>query len=137
MSRKQQTAIERTLKKVQEGLDEYDKIWDLMEEASTLNQKEKHEDDLKKEIKRLQRYRELMKTWISNDAYKDKTALKNFKREIEIRMESFKKCEKETKTKVFSKEALLNGDTVLKRKDLLSEAQKSIKKWIESVKKKN
>src|SRR2546421_83708 len=55
MSRKQQTEIERTLKKVQEGLDEYDKIWDRVEEASTLNQKEKHEGDLKKEINKIEK----------------------------------------------------------------------------------
>ncbi|ETN99801.1 hypothetical protein RFI_37666 [Reticulomyxa filosa] len=132
MLRKQQTEIERTLKKVQEGLDEYDKIWDRVEDASTINQKEKHEGDLKKEIKRLQRYRELIKSWISNDAYKDKTILKNAKRQIEIRMESFKKCEKETKTKAFSKEALSSGGGLLKNNDLLSEAQKETKKWIET-----
>jgi CCR4-NOT transcriptional regulation complex NOT5 subunit len=37
-----------------------------------VNQKEKFEADLKKEIKKLQRYRDQIKTWIQSSEIKDK-----------------------------------------------------------------
>ena len=62
--------------------------------------------DLKKEIKKLQRLRDQIKTWISSNDIKDKTALTNARKLIETKMEKFKVCEKETKTKTYSKEGL-------------------------------
>jgi len=52
--RKLQTEIERTLKKVQEGVEIFDGIWNKVYESDNANQKEKFESDLKKEIKKLQ-----------------------------------------------------------------------------------
>lgn len=46
--------IDRTLKKVDEGVALFDEIWDKVYSASQQNQKEKYEGDLKKEIKKLQ-----------------------------------------------------------------------------------
>ena len=46
--------IERTMKKVQEGIEAFDATWDKVYSATNANQKEKHEADLKKEIKKLQ-----------------------------------------------------------------------------------
>ena len=43
--------------------------------ASQQNQKEKYEGDLKKEIKKLQRHRDSIKTWISSSDIKDKKQL--------------------------------------------------------------
>lgn len=48
--------IDRCHKKVQEGCDLFDDIWDKFNTAPTLNQKEKFEADLKREIKKLQVY---------------------------------------------------------------------------------
>ncbi|KAL4591799.1 hypothetical protein LXL04_004771 [Taraxacum kok-saghyz] len=95
-SRKLQGEIDRVLKKVQEGV--YD--------TDNANQKEKFEADLKKEIKKLQRYRDQIKTWIQSSEIKDKKALMDARKLIEKEMERFKICEKETKTKAFSKEGL-------------------------------
>uniref|UniRef100_A0A0D9VX03 NOT2/NOT3/NOT5 C-terminal domain-containing protein n=1 Tax=Leersia perrieri TaxID=77586 RepID=A0A0D9VX03_9ORYZ len=97
-SRKLQGEIDRVLKKVQEGVDVYD--------TENANQKEKFEADLKKEIKKLQRYRDQIKTWIQSSEIKDKKALMDARKQIEREMERFKVCEKETKTKAFSKEGL-------------------------------
>ncbi|KAJ4823204.1 hypothetical protein Tsubulata_007557 [Turnera subulata] len=104
-SRKLQGEIDRVLKKVQEGVDVYD--------TDNANQKEKFEADLKKEIKKLQRYRDQIKTWIQSSEIKDKKvsasyeqALVDARKLIEKEMERFKICEKETKTKAFSKEGL-------------------------------
>lgn len=46
--------IDRCHKKVQEGCDVFDDIWEKFNTAPNLNQKEKFEADLKREIKKLQ-----------------------------------------------------------------------------------
>ena len=96
-SRKLQGEIDRVLKKVQEGVEVFDSIWnkvgpllffDYFEfspvfgshmalvrqvyDTDNANQKEKFEADLKKEIKKLQRYRDQIKTWIQSSEIKDK-----------------------------------------------------------------
>ncbi|KAK6921319.1 CCR4-Not complex component, Not N-terminal domain, partial [Dillenia turbinata] len=168
-SRKLQGEIDRVLKKVQEGVDVFDSIWNKVYDTDNANQKEKFEADLKKEIKKLQRYRDQIKTWIQSSEIKDKKnidlqssvtsndpkkwvktkrlwmallkmhvtdeeeaedskkeaieeevlvkdsrqvsasyeqALLDARKQIEREMERFKICEKETKTKAFSKEGL-------------------------------
>ncbi|CAN1765410.1 General negative regulator of transcription subunit 3 [Linum perenne] len=112
-SRKLQGEIDRVLKKVQEGVDVFDSIWNKVYDTDNANQKEKFEADLKKEIKKLQRYRDQIKTWIQSSEIKDKKvsasyeqALMDARKLIEREMERFKICEKETKTKAFSKEGL-------------------------------
>ncbi|MFS8004811.1 putative CCR4-Not complex component, Not domain, CCR4-NOT complex subunit/5 domain superfamily [Helianthus anomalus] len=105
-SRKLQIEIDRVLKKVQEGVDVFDSIWNKVYDTDNANQKEKFEADLKKEIKKLQRYRDQIKTWIQSSEIKDKKALMDARKLIEKEMERFKICEKETKTKAFSKEGL-------------------------------
>ncbi|KAF9661160.1 hypothetical protein SADUNF_Sadunf19G0038800 [Salix dunnii] len=112
-SRKLQGEIDRVLKKVQEGVDVFDSIWNKVYDTDNANQKEKFEADLKKEIKKLQRYRDQIKTWIQSSEIKDKKvsasyeqALVDARKTIEKEMERFKICEKETKTKAFSKEGL-------------------------------
>ena len=74
-----------------------------MYDAETTSQKEKHEADLKKEIKKLQRYRDQIKGWVASSEIKDKNQLVEYRKLIESRMERFKVCEKETKTKAYSK----------------------------------
>ncbi|PKA50915.1 hypothetical protein AXF42_Ash007570 [Apostasia shenzhenica] len=105
-SRKLQGEIDRVLKKVQEGVEIFDSIWNKVYDTENANQKEKFEADLKKEIKKLQRYRDQIKTWIQSSEIKDKKALMDARKLIEREMERFKVCEKETKTKAFSKEGL-------------------------------
>ncbi|KAH9563806.1 hypothetical protein CY35_05G144400 [Sphagnum magellanicum] len=71
-TRKLQGEIDRVLKKVQEGVDVFDSIWNKVYDTENANQKEKFEADLKKEIKKLQRYRDQIKTWIQSSEIKDK-----------------------------------------------------------------
>jgi CCR4-NOT transcription complex subunit 3 len=91
---------------VQEGVEVFDSIWNKVHDTEHANQKEKFEADLKKEIKKLQRYRDQIKTWAASSEIKDKKALLDARKLIEREMERFKVCEKETKTKAFSKEGL-------------------------------
>ena len=74
-NRKLQTEIDRTLKKVEEGVEVFDEIWDKVYSATQQNQKEKYEVDLKKEIKKLQRHRDQIKTWVASSDIKDKRPL--------------------------------------------------------------
>lgn len=82
----------------------------IVQSAETQNLKEKHEMDLKKEIKKLQRLRDQIKTWVASTEVKDKDALVEARKLIETKMETFKICEKETKTKTYSKEGLARED---------------------------
>uniref|UniRef100_A0A8C4EGT3 CCR4-NOT transcription complex subunit 3 n=1 Tax=Dicentrarchus labrax TaxID=13489 RepID=A0A8C4EGT3_DICLA len=74
--------------------------------AANANQKEKYEADLKKEIKKLQRLRDQIKTWVASNEIKDKRQLVENRKLIETQMERFKIVERETKTKAYSKEGL-------------------------------
>lgn len=47
-----------------------------------------------------------MKTWLQSNDVKDKTNLMKARKDVERNMERFKVCEKETKTKQFSKQGL-------------------------------
>ena len=71
-SRKLQGEIDCVLKKVQEGVNVFDSIWNKVYDTENANQKERFEADLKKEIKKLQRYRDQIKTWIQSREIKDK-----------------------------------------------------------------
>ncbi|KAK9765466.1 general negative regulator of transcription subunit 5 [Basidiobolus ranarum] len=105
-SRKLQVEIDRVLKKVTEGVETFEEIYEKIQSTSNNNQKEKLEQDLKKEIKKLQRHRDQIKSWISSNEIKDKRILMENRRLIEQQMEKFKACEKEMKTKAYSKEGL-------------------------------
>ncbi|KAI6122771.1 Not1 N-terminal domain, CCR4-Not complex component-domain-containing protein [Pisolithus croceorrhizus] len=105
-ARKLQTEIDRTLKKVAEGVELFESIYEKMQSSTNQTQKEKLETDLKTQIKKLQRLRDQIKSWVASNDIKDKSALLENRRLIETQMEKFKACEKEMKTKAFSKEGL-------------------------------
>jgi CCR4-NOT transcription complex subunit 3 len=115
------------MKKVDEGVELFDEIWDKVYSADSQNQKEKHEVDLKKEIKKLQRLRDQIKTWIGGTEVKDKDALVEARKLIETKMEQFKVCEKETKTKTYSKEGLARAEKL----DPAEEAKNATVSWIQ------
>ncbi|KIM67814.1 hypothetical protein SCLCIDRAFT_107279 [Scleroderma citrinum Foug A] len=105
-ARKLQAEIDRTLKKVAEGVELFESIYDKMQSSTNQTQKEKLETDLKTQIKKLQRLRDQIKTWVASNDIKDKSMLLDNRKLIETQMERFKACEKEMKTKAFSKEGL-------------------------------
>ncbi|KAG0052318.1 general negative regulator of transcription subunit 5 [Gryganskiella cystojenkinii] len=99
--------IDKVLKKVAEGVETFEETLEKIETSTNANQKEKYEADLKKEIKKLQRQRDQIKTWISSNDIKDKRALLDNRKLIEQQMEKFKAIEKEMKTKAYSREGLI------------------------------
>ncbi|XP_069056833.1 CCR4-NOT transcription complex subunit 3 isoform X5 [Pleurodeles waltl] len=104
--RKLQGEIDRCLKKVSEGVEQFEDIWQKvstppsqLHNAANANQKEKYEADLKKEIKKLQQ------------------------------MERFKVVERETKTKAYSKEGLGLAQKV----DPAQKEKEDIGQWLTST----
>lgn len=106
-ARKLQTEIDKTLKKVAEGVEVFEDMYELLQRSTNATQKDKMESDLKTQIKKLQRLRDQIKTWLQSNDIKDKKPLLDNRKLIETQMEKFKACEKEMKTKAFSKEGLI------------------------------
>ena len=123
-NRKLQTEIQQVLKKVEEGIEVFDDILGKVYAAEQQSLKEKFEGELKKEIKKLQRFRDQIKTWIGSNDIKDKSQLLETRRTIETKMEVFKVCEKDTKTKAYSKEGLAR-EAKLDPKEALKEEKRA------------
>ena len=124
-NRKLQAEIDRVLKKVDEGLDVFNDIWDKVYSAQNVAQRDKFEAELKSQIKKLQRLRDQIKTWQADSSVKDKSKIDVARRRIEEKMEAFKVCERETKTKAFSKEGL-----ALDREDPQERAKNEVREWV-------
>ena len=75
--------IDRTLKKVGEGVELFEGIYEKMQASTNQTQKEKQELDLKTQIKKLQRLRDQIKTWVASNDIKDKSQLLENRRLIE------------------------------------------------------
>ncbi|OBT92396.1 proteinral negative regulator of transcription subunit 5 [Pseudogymnoascus verrucosus] len=105
-ARKLQQEVDKCFKKVSEGVAEFESIYEKIEQSTNAAQKEKLEDNLKREIKKLQRLRDQIKTWAASNDIKDKGPLLDHRKLIETQMEKFKAVEKAMKTKAYSKEGL-------------------------------
>ena len=75
--------IERTLKKVAEGVAGFEELYDKMQASTNQTQKEKMEAELKTQIKKLQRLRDQIKTWLQSNDIKDKKPLMDNRKLIE------------------------------------------------------
>jgi len=124
--------IDIIFKKIQEGLQDFDyhyeryeSIQNTEDDSDNQREKEKLANDLKKEIKKLQKFREQIKHWLQNDtvhtlgpvgtSYESKLA--ENKSLIEDSMETYKLVEKQSKLKTFSNQSIMmtfmdstNGD---------------------------
>ncbi|CAO3656974.1 unnamed protein product [Mucor hiemalis] len=89
--KKLQSEIDRLLKKVSEGVETFEAIFDKIHYTDNSNQKDKYEQDLKKEIKKLQRLRDQIKTWLSSNDIKDKRALLENRKLIEAQWKGLNK----------------------------------------------
>lgn len=125
--RKLQAEIEKVLKKVEEGIEEFNNVWDNVHSATHANQREKFEAELKTQIKKLQRDREQIKSWQSDKSIKDKNSLADARKKIEVEMERFKEFERDAKTKTYSKEGLSKSDKV----DPHEEERRKHREWIQ------
>jgi len=126
-NRKLMQEVDRTLKRIAEGNELFDEIWEKVQNAAQQNQKEKYEQDLKKEIKKLQRLREQVKGWATNNEIRDKEPLLEGRRSVESRMERFKELEREMKTKAYSREGLQKSGRLSKEE----QEQEDCKEWVQ------
>lgn len=78
-----QQEVDKCFKKVAEGVAEFEGIYEKIEQSNNPAQKEKLEDNLKREIKKLQRLRDQIKTWAASNDIKDKAPLLDHRRLIE------------------------------------------------------
>ncbi|GMS89228.1 hypothetical protein PENTCL1PPCAC_11403 [Pristionchus entomophagus] len=104
--RKLLAEIEKCFKKIDEGVELFEETMGKMSESNSDNQREKLQDDLKKEIKKLQRLRDQVKNWQNSSEIKDKDKLTTYRKLIESKMEQFKDVERDHKTKPHSKQGL-------------------------------
>ena len=81
--RKLQQEIDKCFKKVAEGVATFESIHEKIQVTTNQSQKEKLEDSLKKEIKKLQRSRDKIKGWASQNDIKDKKPLLDKRKNIE------------------------------------------------------
>lgn len=107
--RKLQQEIDRVFKKINEGLDIFDTFHERHENATNPSQKDKLEADLKREIKKLQKLREQIKVWQTQNEVKDKDKLLEYRRLVEVAMEKYKVVEKGSKVKAYSNMSLKQG----------------------------
>ena len=75
--------IDRTLKKVSEGVEQFDDQYKKIQQTANFAHKEKLEQELKTQIKKLQRLRDQIKTWLTSNEIKDKKALTDNRKLIE------------------------------------------------------
>jgi len=82
-ARKLQQEVEKVFKRVSEGIQSFEQIYEKLQHCNNASQKEKLEDSLKREIKKLQRHRDQIKTWAANSEIKDKKPLLDERKKIE------------------------------------------------------
>jgi len=111
-ARKLQKEIENVLKKVDDGILEFDEFWEQATSGANSQQKERLGEELKKSINKLQRLRAQMREWIGQSTVPNglKDKLEDARRRIEHDMQRFKEFERDLKTKAFSSCALAKGD---------------------------
>ncbi|KAL4448046.1 hypothetical protein ABPG75_005265 [Micractinium tetrahymenae] len=106
--------IEQTLKRVNEGVADWDALWDKLEETEDPSQRDKIVGEMKKELKKLQRLREQVRGWAASGEVKDDSRLNDARKAVERQMERFKMLERELKIKQasgFSSEGLMRDST--------------------------
>ncbi|SCU81507.1 LANO_0B03334g1_1 [Lachancea nothofagi CBS 11611] len=111
--RKLQQEVDRVFKKISEGLEIFDAYYERHENCTNNpSQKDKLECDLKREVKKLQRLREQIKSWQSAPEIKDKDSLLDNRRSVEVAMEKYKAVEKASKEKAYSNNSLKRSDNL-------------------------
>jgi hypothetical protein len=83
-----------------------------LKKANTVQMKEKHETDMKKEIKKLQRVRDFCKQIIKENEIKDLSRLHEARHRIEEQMENFRDLEKELKQSKLNKDHFQNRNEI-------------------------
>lgn len=76
--------IDKTLKQVAVGVEVFEQTFEKLGHATNATSKDKLENDLKSQIKKLQRMRDQIKAWCGSNDIKDKSTLMENRRLIEL-----------------------------------------------------
>lgn len=128
-NRKLQKEVETVFKKIHEGVDLFNYYFQRHEASSNDSQREKLEADLKKEIKKLQKFRDQIKTWQGNDSLETTIApqkLQEHRRLVEEAMECYKEVEKTSKMKSYSNQSIMLAALNDNEQELTSEAREAV-----------
>lgn len=68
--RKIKAEIEKVHKKIRDGFEVFQSLWDKVDQAVDHSSKTRWTSELKKELKKLQRLRDMLKQWLSNGVIK-------------------------------------------------------------------
>ena len=82
-SSKTQREIDKTFKNVDERIQAFEAIYEKIRSSKNAAARKDGLDNLTKEIKKLQRYRDQIKTWMAYGQIKDKSALLEQRKRIE------------------------------------------------------
>ena len=134
-SRLLQQEIEKKLQQVEEGLLNFWSLHRRLQSSTSSSQKERLENELKKELKRLQKIRESFKSFESQEP-RLRQRMIEAKKKIEDLMEVHKQSEKESKTKAFSKEGLSIASRVDPQEESRNEIREQIKNLQASIQEK-
>lgn len=102
--------VDAIFKKINEGCEIFNYYYTRHEGATSDSQREKLEGDLKKEIKKLQKFRDQIKTWQLNDSIEAAIAphkLQEHRKMVEEAMECYKDVEKSSKMKSYSNQSIM------------------------------
>ncbi|EDQ90367.1 uncharacterized protein MONBRDRAFT_18770 [Monosiga brevicollis MX1] len=133
--RKLQTEIDRVLKQVSEHSEIFEDTYDKIQTATNSNQKEKFEAELKKEIKKLQKFREQIKSWLnSSDAKSMAKVLGETRKLIENQMERYRDLERDAKTKAYSNEGLDKRSKLDPEEQEKQDCRDDLNRYIEDIK---
>merc|ERR1719335_1562704 len=110
-ARRHQLEVEKVLKKLGEGFQDFEALWEKWQKAHDNEQNlmlqdktvEKTLKDLKTELKKLQRLREQTRAFLAAPETDPKftAVLQKARRDVELKMEAFKVVEKQHKIKAF------------------------------------
>lgn len=122
--------VDAIFKKINEGVDLFNYYFNRHQSSNSDSQREKLENDLKKEIKKLQKYRDQIKTWQLNESMEAVIApvkLQEHRKLVEEAMECYKDVEKNSKMKTYSNQSIMLAALELHEMNLLPEAQEAVR----------
>ncbi|BDA50615.1 probable CCR4-NOT transcription complex subunit 3 at N-terminal half [Coccomyxa sp. Obi] len=131
LNRKLVKEIEQALKKIYDGIHNFKELGVKMEAAEDAKDRDKWMQEMKRELKRLQRLRDQIRQWAADPTIRDTSLLIDARHAIEHEMEHFKECEKEAKLKPFAKAALAAGYT--EKVDPSLEAKAEAQRWLKTA----
>lgn len=118
--------MDRVFKKIKEGMEIFDTLYERHQTTSSSSQRDKLESELKKEIKKLQRFREQVKNWQTASEVKEKDKLLEYRKLVERAMEQYKEVERGSKSKAYSNEALAETEDEKEENEATRFVQKAL-----------